>query len=184
MRGWKSYVLVFLGAALVAGLPGCGGSSSPTAPPVTTPTPVPCTQTKVYGDVGFTPARTLIFDNFAVPNNGRLDITLDWTLATSPIGFYLVPVLTCLTVEEFNARTCNFLVRSEPSAAKPKKISLPNFSAGNYTWIVANYSEDIEAANLLINLSTSTCPALTSTTVDASAKYAEDLPKIERVVRK
>ena len=191
MSGWKRYGLVFLGAAVVAGLPACGGSGSVTqtcpagqtgTPPNCTTPPPPCTQTKVYSDIGFVQPKTVQFFDFSVPDSGRLDITLDWTFVTSPIGFYIVPAVSCNTVEEFNARTCTFIVQSEPSATKPKKIS-QNFSAGNYRWLIANYSNDPEAANLLINLSKGSCPALTSTGVDASAHGPEELPKIERIVR-
>jgi len=112
------------------------------------------------------------------------DVTLDWTFASSPVGFYLVPVNT-YTLDEFNARSCTFLIRSEPSTAKPRKISQPNFSAGNYRWIVANFAEVQESVSLLIVLSKGTgCPALGSPSVGASAHAKEDLPELQRAVRR
>ena len=119
-----------------------------------------CTTTNVLQESGGIPAQTVVVEDFSVPDSGRLDVTLDWTIAASPIGFYLVPANTCTTVAEFNARSCNFLVRSEPSATKPRKISTPNFNAGNYRWMVGNYSEDDESVSLLIVLSKGGCPAL------------------------
>ena len=97
--------------------------------------------------------------HFSVPRGGRLDVTMDWTNAASAVGFYLVPVNTC-TVDEFNARTCDFLIRSEPSNVKPRLISEPNFSAGNYRWIVGNFSDEQESVALEIVLSEGDCAAL------------------------
>ena len=109
---------------------------------------------------------------------------MDWTFTTSPVGFYLVPVNTC-TLEEFNARTCNFLMRSEPSSAKPRKVSQPNISAGNYRWIVGNFAEVQESAALLIVLAKGTsCPALASPSVGALAHTSESLPEALRAVRR
>ena len=151
-------------------------------PPNCVAIPPPCTQSNLNQGAFPVAPRTFIYSDFSVPESGRLDITLDWTFPASPVGFYLVPTGGC-TLEEFNARTCNFLVRSE-TATKPRKLSQPNFSAGNYRWIVANFSEEQEAANLLIVLSKGTCPALTSTAVDASAYDGEDLPQMQRALRR
>ena len=145
MGGWKRLGLVFL----TAGLPACGGGGSVTqpcpggttgTPPNCVATPPPCTQTTVDQDSGALGPRTIVYNDFSVPDSGRLDITLDWTFATSRFGFYLVPANTC-TLQEFNARSCNFVVRSEASTVKPRKISQENFTAGNYRWMVANFAE-------------------------------------------
>jgi hypothetical protein len=61
-----------------------------------------CTQTVVLQDGGPVESRLLYYNDFSVPDSGRLDITVDWTSASSPIGVYLVPANTC-TVQEFNA---------------------------------------------------------------------------------
>ena len=98
-----------------------------------------CTTTNVLQESGEIPASTLVFADFSVPDTGRLDVTLDWTIPSSLVGFYIVPANTC-TLAEFNARTCTFVVRSEPVTTKPRKISTPNFAAGNYRWLVANYA--------------------------------------------
>jgi hypothetical protein len=148
------------GCALVLSLEGCGGGDSPTAAPTPVPTPTPtlCTQTNVVQEAGGIRGRTLVYDDFSVPDSGRLDVTLDWTNASSQVGFYLVPVNTC-TLQEFNASTCTFLIRSE-TMVKPRKISTANFAAGNYRWIVGNYSEADESVSFQIVLSKGTCPAL------------------------
>ena len=104
------------------------------------------------------------YNDFSVPELGRLDITVDWTNASSHIGVYVVPVNTC-TLDEFNARSCNFLVRSEPSNVKPRKISTPSFAAGNYRWLIA--SDSVESISLQIVLSKGSCAALTGSEATA-----------------
>ena len=74
----------------------------------------PCTQSAVYNNSGAVPSLVLIFDDFPVTESGRLDLTLEWTNASSQMGLYLVPAGTC-TLDQFNQRTCNFLVRSDPA---------------------------------------------------------------------
>lgn len=143
---------------------------------------VDCTTTNVLQDSGGIPARTFLYDDFSVPDSGRLDVTLDWTVASSPMGVYIVPANTCGTVEEFNARSCNFLVRSEPSTTKPRKISTANFAAGNYRWIVANFSTEQESASLQIVLQKGTgCAPMAGGPPSAAAAREGDLPPLERV---
>lgn len=184
MGGWKRLGLVFL----AAGLSACGGSSSVTqpcpggttgTPPNCVATPPPCTQSTLYSSAETLPGRTLVYFDFSVPDTGRLDVTLDWTFPTSPVGFYLVPANTC-DLEEFNDRSCDFKIRSEPSPVKPRKIS-QNLPAGNYRWLTGTFGEEDESASLQIVLSKGTsCPALTSTSVGASARDEEGLPSMQR----
>jgi hypothetical protein len=147
------------GTVVAASLAACGGASGPTGIVATpSPTPTPCSQVTIIQEPAAVPGRTLVYEDFSVPENGRLDVTMDWTFPASPIGFYLVPANTC-TLDEFNARSCNFLIRSE-TTSKPRKISTPGFSAGNYRWLVGNFSEDQESVSLLIVLAKGGCPAL------------------------
>ena len=200
MSNWRSVGAPLATAIVAVTLGACGGGGGPDIIPCTPPKTgsgepnckcpagtlepdcrVDCTTTNVYQDSGGIPARTLVYDDFSVPDSGRLDVTLDWTVASNPMGFYLVPANTC-TLEEFNARSCNFVVRSEPSTTKPKKISTPNFTAGNYRWIIGNYSADQESVSFQIVLQKGTgCAPLAGGRPSAAAAREGDLPPLERV---
>jgi hypothetical protein len=130
--------------------------------PTPAPTPTPCTQAVVSANQGNIPARTFGGVRFATSAVGRLDITADWTFATSPIGVFVVPADTCNTVDQFNARSCNFLVRSEPSTVKPRKISTPSFAAGSYDLLIANFADMNESVAYQVVLSQGGCAPLTS----------------------
>jgi hypothetical protein len=170
------------GATLAAVLAACGGSSSgPTggSNPTPAPTPTPCTQTTLKQEGSGVPSLTLLYDDFSVPDTGRLDVTMDWTFAASQMGFYVVPANSC-TLDEFNARSCNFLIRSE-TMAKPRKISTPNFGPGNYRWMIANFSDADESITLQIILSKGSCPALGGTP-GASERTDETRPPLGRAL--
>jgi hypothetical protein len=109
----------------------------------------------VLQDGGPVESRTLYYHDFSVPDSGRFDMTVDWTVPASPIGVYLVPANTC-TLDEFNKRSCNFIVRSEPSTQKPRKISTPNFAAGNYRWLMGTFGETSESLSYQFVLSKGT----------------------------
>jgi hypothetical protein len=157
------YALTGALAAVVAiAFGGCGGSSVTSPPPPPPPTPVPCTQTVVSADQGGVSARTYAILSFATAAVGRLDITADWTIASSPIGIFVVPANTCSTVEQLNARSCNFLVRSEPSTVKPRKVSVPNFATGSYNLVIANFADVDESVAYQVVLSQGSCAALTA----------------------
>lgn len=182
-----------IAAALALTLGGCGGSDGPGSCPggqtgvppncVVTPTPPLCTQTHIYEQNGAVPARTLVYLDFSVPDSGRLDVTMDWTNASSPMGFYLVLANTC-TVDEFNAGSCTFVMRSDPSSVKPRKLSQSGFVAGNYRWMVANFGTSDESAALQVILSKGTCPAVTGVPPSASSRGAETLPAIEHALHR
>ena len=166
MRMTRALALAGLGSVVI-GLTGCGGDGRPPGcppgqvgvPPDCGPPPNPCTQSTIYSESGPIEKETLQYFDFSVPDTGRLDMTLDWTHASSPMGLYLVPVNTC-TLNQFNSRTCNFLVRSEPSSTKPKRVSAQNLAAGNYRWMVANFSDVKESVVLQIVLSKGECAPL------------------------
>jgi hypothetical protein len=148
-------------------LPACSSSSSPvsTTPPTTTP---PCTQTTVAEDSGPIEAATLVGGPLTTATTGRLDVTVDWTFASSDIGVYLTTRDSC-SIDQFNADTCTFIIRSE-GGAKPRKVSAPNLAAGAYDLMIANFSEQDESVSVRVVLSSATCPALTS--VGSSTGYS------------
>ena len=166
---------------LLAGLTACGGGDTPGGPTPPTPTPTPCTQSTLDSDAESIDAKTLIYFDFSVPNNGRLDTTLDWTFTTSQMGFYVVPANTC-SLAEFNARSCTFLVRSEASTTKPKKVSTPNFAAGNYRWIVGNFASVTESYSLQVVLANGGCAAMAAGPVAADS--ADPTQEAARLVRR
>jgi hypothetical protein len=184
----RRYPMPLAAAALLLVSSGCGdngpgtcGSGETGIPPNCVPVaiPSPCVQTVVESGTEAAVARTLYYFDFSVPDSGRLDITMDWTNPPSPVGIYLVPVNTC-TLAEFNARSCNFLVRSEPSTAKPRKISVANFSAGNYRWIIANFSDGAESISYQFVLSKGGCPAITGVAPSATSRENASALVVER----
>lgn len=170
-----------MGFALALTQAGCGGGGNDGGgTPTPVPTPTPCTQSTILQTSGIVESLTLVYDDFSVPESGRLDITMDWTNASSLMGLYLVPANSC-TLAEFNARTCNFFVRSE-TTTKPRKISY-TATAGNYRYIVGNFSDDLESATLQIVLSKGSCPAF-GAAPSASTVHAGALPEMERLLRR
>ena len=182
MLDWKRSRSYLAAAALAASLGGCGNGPTETCPGGTTGTPPncepivvvePCTQTTVESDAGPIEGDTLYFNDFSVPDSGRLDITLDWTSPASAFGIFLVPVNTCSTLDEFNARSCNFLVRSEfATTPKPRKISVANFAAGNYRWLLGTTSDNSESVSYQFVLSKGSCAPLTGSQPSVSAQGA------------
>lgn len=157
------------GLVMALFLPACGSSSTPTTPATPAPTPTPCTQTNVLQVDGSVPALSLArAPAFSVSTAGRLDITVDWTFAASPIGVYLVTAGAC-SIDQFNAQTCTFLARSE-TTAKPRKFSVANTAAGNYELLVANFGTQDESISGQVVLSSSTCPAFASAGRETSAR--------------
>jgi len=170
---WQAGWCLLAAGSVALGLSACGGSDGGGTPMTPTPTPTPCTQEVLFQENGPIPSLGAVFEDFSVPRPGRLDVTMDWTNNDSPVGFFLVPANTCGTIEEFNARTCDFVIRSEPSTQKPRLISMSDFTQGNYRWIIANYAEEQESVALEIVLSEGSCPALAGGGPGASARDEE-----------
>jgi hypothetical protein len=111
------------------------------------------------------PAGTLLSVPTSATSAGRLDVSADWTFATNPVGLYVVQGACGL--DQFNARSCNFLSRVEPGA-KPIKGSA-TVQTGNYTVLVANFGARDDSGALQIVLSTGSCPAAAAPSSAASA---------------
>jgi uncharacterized protein YceK len=148
------------GLLLALLLPGCGSSSTPTTPATPAPTPTPCTQTTVLQRSGALPSLNLVRLPFSAGTAGRLDVTVDWTFAASPIGVYLVTTGAC-SIDQFNANSCTFLAVSE-TTVKPRKFSVPNTAAGNYDLLLVNFADQDESLSVQVVLSSATCPAFAS----------------------
>jgi len=198
MSRGRSGAASLVATALLLTLGGCGGSDPVqvcTPPKVGNPPNcscpsgtlepdcrVDCTTTQVLQDSGKIPAKTVAYNDFSVPDSGRLDVTLDWTLASSEVGFYIVRANTCTTAEEFTSGSCDFLIRSDPSPTKPRKISTPNFAAGNYRWLIAIYSDKDESVSFNIVLSKGTgCPPLAGGAPSAASAGEPALGAIQRM---
>lgn len=146
---------------------GCGGRSNTAPSTLPTPTPPVCSQTLIGEGAGSIPALALGTAAFTTPSTGRLDVILDWTFADSLIGLYVVRG-SC-TVDQFNARACDFVLRSEPSPAKPRRVSVSNLPAGAYSQLVANFSEKDESLSTQIFLRSEACPPLATNGEDVAA---------------
>jgi hypothetical protein len=100
---------------------------------------------------------------FTVPSNAdtRLDVAADWSSPSSLIGVYVISGACGL--DAFNARTCTFLLRSEPSSVKPRVLSASNIAPGTYTLVVADFTSFDESIAVQILLSNAGCPAVVTT---------------------
>jgi hypothetical protein len=68
---------------------------------------------------------------------------------------------------------------------KPRKISTPNFAAGNYRWLVANYASQQESMSLQIVLQKGTgCAPQAGGAPSAASRDGGTLPEIERVTHR
>jgi hypothetical protein len=150
-----------LGAALV--FPACGGNpiTTPSPPPPTMP---PCSQTTVFQGGAAFPPSTLDTESFSTSTTGRLDVTLDWTFPASQLGVYVVQ--GACNLQQFNARNCNFILRSD-SGPKPRKVSASNVAPGSYALLIANFGSQNESVSTQVVLSSSTCPPLARATTQS-----------------
>lgn len=160
----------------------CGGSSDPDPVPTPAPTPAPCTQSTAFQGTGPVSARAAYYQPFSMATGGRLDVTVDWTFTTSPVGVYVVAQGSC-ELAQLNARTCNFVIRSETAGAKPRKISVTGVAAGAYDLILGNAAEVDESMSVQVVVSSVTCPALAGTVTGTRAHPSESMATFTRQIR-
>jgi hypothetical protein len=144
----------------------------------TTTTTVPCVQTVVRNDTGTIPASTFASLTFTFNATARLDVIADWTNASSPIGVYVTSG-SC-TLDQFNARSCNFVIRSEPSTVKPRKLSAPNVAPGSYALSLANFAAQDESVATQVISSSATCAPLSFSPLSSQGPA----PSVSRMIRR
>jgi len=166
-----------VGLVLVLVIPACGGGSS-SSTSVTTTTTLPCEQSVVFDDNGPVPARTVVAVPFTLNATARIDIVVDWTSPSSPIGVYAVQ--GACDLEHFNARTCHFVAQSEPSTVKPRRLSTATVGSGEYAVYLANFAEQDESMALQIFSRSASCPALAGAPVSAQGRGTA--PTVERMI--
>jgi hypothetical protein len=154
MSRLAAMVLAASAAALLTGCGGGGGASGPTA----VATPADCTRTVLFQGNADLEAGFAAGQEFTVTATTRLDVVVDWTFNQSPMGIYVFQG-TC-NLDQFTARTCNFVVASEPSVSKPRRASAPNVAPGTYTLLIANFGTLNESLAAQVVASSATCPAL------------------------
>jgi hypothetical protein len=113
-------------------------------------------QTSVFGPAsGQLPAHVVDVERFTTNTSGRVDVTLDWTFPSSPMGVYVAQG-SC-DLDQFNARSCNFLIRSEPGGPKPRKVSASGVSPGAYSLLIGNFADVQESVSAQVFLSSGSC---------------------------
>jgi hypothetical protein len=161
-------------------LPSCGGGGASTPTPVASPSPSPagtCSQTILFQGTGVVAAGGAAGQEFTVPATAdtRLDVAADWSSPSSLIGVYVISGACGL--DAFNARTCTFLLRSEPTSAKPRVLSSSNVTPGPYTVVIADFTSFDESIALQVVLSNATCAPVATAPPAASGS---SWPKLER----
>ena len=150
----KTVPSLLLGLASL--LPGCGGSSGSTSSPGSS---TPCTQTVVLQDsaTGLGSFQVAYLE-FVTATTGRLDVTVDWTIAASPIAVYVVRG-EC-TLDQLNARTCDFVIRQEAmNVPKPHVFSAADVAAGTFDLILGSIGDEDESLSAQVVVSSPSCPA-------------------------
>src|SRR5687767_7709166 len=102
----------------------------------------------------------------------------NWTNATSPIGVYVTQ--GGRTLDQLNARSCNFLIRSEPSTVKPRKLTAPNVAPGSHFLSLANFAEQDESVATQVISSSASCAPLSF----ASLSTQGPAPSVSRMIRR
>jgi hypothetical protein len=155
----RSYrVRTLAGIVLCAVFAACGGGGSTTPTPVASNTPRPCTHNVLAQGQGPLPGESLGAVAFTTLAAGRIDVTVDWTDAASAIGVYVVQVAIGCDLQELSEGACTFVLESNPSSVKPRKVSV-SAPVGSYELLIANFSPNDESVAVQIVLSLGECPA-------------------------
>jgi hypothetical protein len=100
---------------------------------------------------------------FTTTEQGTLDATMDWTVATNDLDLYLGQG-SC-NGDSFDTAQCPILAFSESSTAKPEEVRLENAAAGAYTVFVGNVGPGDETLSFQVVLTPSATAAASARAV-------------------
>ena len=177
-------LLVF--GPVVISMMNCGDGSSPSMPSqprVPAPAPTVLVTTVIGEDSTFLPTHTFRLQRGTIGARGELKANIDWSVAEASLQMYLTDG-TC-TSEKFQrdvcpyepACECKFLERSETAGPKPRRLRVPNFGPGEFTFIVWNVGDVDTASSWQLLLTT--ISAMTLRAVPASRESASRESRIE-----
>ena len=151
-------VRCFLGLVLILCLPACGGGgSTPTSVPTPTPTPAPVT-TNIFSrpfSVAGAPSGIVVygFQDVSVPNAGQVEVTFDYTFATSDIDLV---VTTSSCTDYFAAYNSQCTVLGEdkglPTPAKRARVTFQVTAATTIRVWIYNFTSAAESGVLNVLL--------------------------------
>ena len=144
----RSLLLVASCGLAVGGLTNCENPAGPA--------PVPCTQTTAFKGGIQVPPNTPHVQSFTTPSTGTLDVTVDWTSASSILNVVLAQ--SPCTTDQLAASGCNVLF-SAWSPPKPLKESTTLLPPGTYVLIVGNPNPAPETISAQVILRSAGCPA-------------------------
>ncbi len=138
-RRIRRSVLFALATVLLAPLPSCDrGDEAP--PPIVIVTPAPVRG--VIAETSYAPFEAGSWVAFPIPisQDGKLDISVNWTIEDSWISVYLGE--TECGPATLADGTCPFLIESETRNPKPRVLESEILSPGTYYLYIYNVPED------------------------------------------
>jgi hypothetical protein len=164
MNAMQKSVILAGAVALALTLAGCGGKGGCTENPLgpgcgPSPSPSPATITEtivIFGNSGPIPAESGVFADFAIPSNGTVEATVDWTFTSSDVWVALT-MAACDDGESAFLGSCSHIGSPNLGRSKPKVISGSAQAGTGRIWII-NAAEVDESVVAQITL-TRTRPA-------------------------
>lgn len=147
-------------AVLTIALPGCGGGSdggggNPSGPSTPTTTRR-LLQSGNFSLVGVPQAQRAGFPadagsvDVSVSSAGAVDITVDWTFTSNPVGFGLYR--SPCSFNQFYADQCSVVGQRPATTSKPATLSIPSVASGNYVFFIVNAGNTSESGTYQIFL--------------------------------
>jgi len=110
---------------------------------------------------------------FTTSSPGTLEITVDWTHATSTIDVIVTRAIC--TFDQLNANQCDVVSFTRGVTPKPRRVELAGQPAGAFTLVVGNLGPEDESAVFQVVLNPSG-PAVSSVRVPGMAFEASGRP--------
>jgi hypothetical protein len=100
-------------------------------------------------------ALILLIIPFNTSAAGTIDVTVDWTFEENDLDIYVARGMDPCSLDDFNARVCEWVALSESFTDKPETLTASNAAAGQYTLYVANWGPGDESSSWQVVLTTS-----------------------------